>query len=133
MVERWNERNVLGIGYDARYFNSMVADHIKNTPYLELCESIGQGFGDKGLSPAIMSLEKWLLNGEIDLMGNPVLAWAFSCVELDVGRQGDHMPHKGKSNKNGRIDPVTASLNAIAKYLRDNAEPDKPKPFVIGI
>ena len=129
MIIEMDKYDIRSIGYDAKYFASGVAPHLKTTKYLELCNAVGQGYS--GLSAAVNEVEGWAVTQKMDLNRNPVLSWCFNNTELKTGDQGDRIPSKRLST--GRIDGVSATLDAVAEYLRSGAEPPKNPKRVLMI
>jgi phage terminase large subunit-like protein len=60
-------------------------------------------------------LERLVVAKELDHGGNPVMAWAASNTMADIDPAGNIKPSKKKSTK--RIDPIVATVNAIAVAL----------------
>jgi phage terminase large subunit-like protein len=64
--------------------------------------------------------ERAVTGGKLSHDGNPVLAWAMSNTVLDHDASENPRPSKRKSVE--RIDPVVASIIAIAASLHDEKQ-----------
>ena len=120
MIEEMKKYNVKSLGFDSKYFYSGPAEYLVKAGYQELMNAVPQGFT---LSGACRQIETWTAKKEMDLMNNPVLAWNFSNVVLNIGQSGHIYPNR-KESKN-KIDGVAASVFAIHEYQRMASEPVK--------
>lgn len=119
IIKEISNYNVKSIGFDSRFAYAGIIPALAHAGYEELLMPVGQGY--TGLSAAVVQMFSWMKKAEMDLMGNKVLYWNIANVVMKVGDEGDQIPSKGKSNM--KIDGVSASLTAIAEYLRVGAKP----------
>lgn len=85
------------------------------------CVEVPQRIGR--LSEPAKELEAMILRRKIAHDHNPVLEWMVGNVAVWQDKNGNYMPHKGKST--GRIDGVAALMNALARHL---VAIDQPEP-----
>lgn len=81
-------------------------------------QPIGMGFKDQ--SPAINAFETTVLQETLRHGGNSLLRWAVSNAALDTDPAGNRKLSKQRAR--GRIDPLVASVIAIAAAAREPAE-----------
>lgn len=72
--------------------------------------------GKKTLSGPMMSLGADLEGKRINYNNNPITKWCLSNTHIDIDKNGNIQPAKGKSQKK-RIDGTSALLNAYVIYL----------------
>lgn len=72
--------------------------------------------GKKTLSAPMMSLGADLEGKRINYNNNPITKWCLSNTHIDIDKNGNIQPAKGKSQKK-RIDGTSALLNAYVIYL----------------
>lgn len=111
--------NIKSIGFDSRFAYAGIVPSLAHAGYEEILMPVGQGY--TGLSASVSQMYNWLQKNEMDLMDHKVLYWNMANVVMKVGDEGDMIPSKGKSNM--KIDGVSATLTAIAEYLRIGAKP----------
>jgi phage terminase large subunit-like protein len=68
------------------------------------------------LSPAMVEVEAAVAGGRLHHDGDPVAAWAVSCVVVNELRNDNFFPDKLKNGRN-KIDPVSALLNAMNRAM----------------
>lgn len=119
--------NVKAIGFDSRFAYAGIIPALAHAGYEEILSPVGQGYS--GLSSAVVQMFNWMKRSEMDLMHNQVLYWNLANVVMKIGDEGDQIPSKGKSSM--KIDGVSATLTAIAEYLRKGAEPQGSFGFAI--
>lgn len=119
IINEISKYNVKSIGFDSRFAYAGIIPALAHAGYEDLLNPVGQGYS--GLSAAVVQMFNWMKREEMDLMHNQVLYWNLANVVMKVGDEGDQIPSKGKSNM--KIDGVSASLTAIAEYLRVGAKP----------
>jgi phage terminase large subunit-like protein len=73
--------------------------------------TIGQGWVTQ--SPALVTLERAILAGNLRHDGNPVLRWNFANVHIATDHAGNRTLHKGKST--GRIDGAAATWMSVSR------------------
>jgi phage terminase large subunit-like protein len=79
------------------------------------------------LSPAMRELEAAVYSGRFHYNGDPVLAWAMSCVVCHPDKNDNLFPNKSNPKVN-KIDPVTALLTGMYKAMElADLQPDAPK------
>ena len=69
----------------------------------------GQGFKD--MAGAVDGLERAVVERRIKHLGNPLMTWCFSNLEVDSDPAGNRKFSKKKTT--GRIDPMVALAQAI--------------------
>lgn len=89
------------LGEDAKTENAVVIDVPQTTQYL---------------SPAMKEIEAAALSGRLHHDGDPVLAWAVSCIVVREDHNGNVFPRKEKNGRS-KIDPVSAMLNAMNRAM----------------
>src|SRR5690606_33433111 len=72
--------------------------------------------GKKTLSGPMMSLGADLEGKRINYNNKPITKWCLSNTHIDIDKNGNIQPAKGKSQKK-RIDGTSALLNAYVIYL----------------
>jgi phage terminase large subunit-like protein len=68
------------------------------------------------LSPPMMELEAALAAGRVHHDGDPVLAWAMSCVLAKRDAKGNVFPRK-LENGTDKIDPATAFITGMNRAM----------------
>lgn len=120
--------DIAAIGFDRWHAESMI-DELEDDdgfPGDQLVE-VPQTFA--GLSAASRRLEAEVLEGRVDAAGSPVMAWCVSNAVVQPDGKDNIQPIKKRSR--GRIDPVVATVIALAVYLRmPEAKGKKRKPSV---
>lgn len=112
--------NVMGIGYDIYRANDAIKKLEKNgLP----CFAFRQAPGTMG--KIVSDFEKMVNNQQINHQGNQVLRWQIDNVEVYDDRELNRWIQKRKSK--GKVDGVTALLNACAawKHVTGQAEEEK--------
>ena len=76
----------------------------------------------KYMYPPTKKLDEWMTEGELNLLGNPIIRWMFGNVVLyyDPGNL-NYRPSKGQSKK--KIDGVVASIDALGTWLTEESKP----------
>lgn len=78
--------------------------------------NFGQGYAS--LSPPTKKFEELILQGNMEHLGNPVLRWMMSNVELRRDPAGNIKVDKGKSRQ--KIDGVMAAIMALGEWMTHN-------------
>lgn len=96
-------------------FDKWNATHLVNQlgdagiPLVEVPQNTG------GMHPGSKLLEELVYSRRLRHGGNPVLRWAASNTALLFDSNGNFRPDKKKSNINGRIDPLVATVMALSR------------------
>jgi phage terminase large subunit-like protein len=98
------------IGYDRwnalQLANELLEDGV---PLVEIPQNTG------GMYPGSKKLEELVYAKRLRHGGNPVLRWAAGNVALLHDSNDNFRPDKKKSKKNGRIDPIVATVMALSR------------------
>lgn len=114
MEEKLNIR-FLKIGYDAwsaKYWVEEMEGYFGKTTTQQVFQ------GKRTLSGPMHSIKAELAAKHIIYNDNPILKWCMSNVEVDIDKNGNIQPTKGRDKKR-RIDGFAAMLNAYVVYLDD--------------
>lgn len=114
--------DVVEVAYDP-WKATQTAIHLQDAG-LEMVP-VRQGY--KTLSPPINELERLLTKAAFNHGGNPVFAWAASNVVAVYDPTNAVKFDKAKSRE--RIDPMAALINALARYMEEEAD-EQPQIFV---
>lgn len=79
-----------------------------------------------GMYPGSKKLEELIYSNRLRHGGNPVLRWTAGNVSLLFDSNDNFRPDKKRSKKNGRIDPIVATVMALSRavaYVVDEPEP----------
>lgn len=119
-------KRILGIGFDHRFAHEMMRRlGPLGLPVIDVPQNYSK------MTPPCAELERLILDHAIHHGGNPLLRSSVDNVALkrDPKGTGQMMPDKGRSG--GRIDPLSAALNAIACSLGTPMEAPKYEFFVL--
>lgn len=83
----------------------------------DVIEPLGQGW--VSLSPAMKELERLSTAGRLAHGGNALLSWAVGNADGKFDDNGNVRPSKPNRNSPDKIDPLSATLNAVAGWLGD--------------
>ena len=81
------------------------------------------------LSPAMKEVEAAALAGRLHHDGDPVTAWAVSCVLVKEDYNDNVFPRKERNGRN-KIDPVSAMLNAINRAMVGEVHHPYTEPMI---
>lgn len=96
--------------YNARQMQQMLATMLPD----DVCISIPQQV--KYLSDPMKEIEAAALAGRLHHDGDPVAAWAVSCVLVREDHNGNVFPRKERNGRS-KIDPVSAMLNGMNRAM----------------
>jgi phage terminase large subunit-like protein len=113
-AERWR---VDSIGMD-RLFQGLGVANALNAAGLKVFP-VAQTF--TGLGPLWREFERLLLAGKVHHGGHPILRWSIQQLDLATDSAGNRKPTR--ENPNIKIDPVLATLFALDRHARTEAEP----------
>lgn len=104
--------DVAELGFDKWNATHLVNEIAEDNPDLVLVE-VPQNTG--GMHPGSKLLEELVYGKRWRHGGNPVLRWAAGNVALLFDSNGNFRPDKKRSNDNGRIDPIVATVMALSR------------------
>lgn len=109
--------DVKQIGFDKWNALQLCNDLIdEDLPLVEVPQNTG------GMYPGSKKLEELIYSKRLRHNGNPLLRWAAGNVALLTDSNENFRPDKKRSKKNGRIDPIVASVIALSRavtYVED--------------
>jgi phage terminase large subunit-like protein len=119
---------IVQIGYDPWHAPQLVRSLAEHDGFAETqLIAVPQTYA--GVAAASKKLEALVLGCHIDAGDCPVMAWAFSNAVTQSDGKGNIQPTKKRSR--GRIDPVTATVTAIANWIRQEPEESIVNAWVI--
>lgn len=83
--------------------------------------------GAQAMTSALTTVEDWIMEGELNHTGNPVLRWQAGNVVIKEMTNGGRVPQK--KNKHSKIDGVSSFLTAVSVYLADFANNEKESVY----
>ncbi len=95
--DKWNATHLV---------NQLMEDGV---PMVEVPQTTG------GMHPGAKRLEELVYSKRLRHGGQPVLRWAAGNTSLLFDSNGNFRPDKKKSNANGRIDPLVATVMALSR------------------
>jgi phage terminase large subunit-like protein len=112
--------DVTEIGYD-KWNAQQLANQLTDAgvPLVEIPQNIG------GMHPGSKLLEELVYGLLLQHGGNPVLRWCAMNCALLFDSNGNYRPDKKKSNANGRIDAIVATIMALSR-IAAHQESDEP-------
>jgi phage terminase large subunit-like protein len=116
VIETNQEYDVKSVGYDRYNSSQLVINLLQEGINMQ---PFGQGY--VSMSPACKALEKMILGGDINHLGNPVLAWNIDNVVTDEDAAGNIKINKAKSTE--KVDGAVALAMAIGQFLDDCKNP----------
>jgi phage terminase large subunit-like protein len=116
--------DVDSIGFDIwnaqQLCNELLAEDV---PLVEIPQNTG------GMYPGAKKLEELVYSKRLRHGGNPVLRWCAGNVALLYDTNGNFRPDKKRSKKNGRIDPIVATVMALSRAV--GVEPEEQEPGIL--
>ena len=109
------EYNIKTIAYDRFNANQLVIN-LQDDGFV--MEPFGQGF--VSMSSPTKELEKLIVSKVFAHMGDPVLRWMLSNVNIAMDGAGNIKVHKG--NSFGKVDGVVSNIMAIGQMITDKKE-----------
>lgn len=107
---------VIKVGYDKWHAHQLVNDLVDEDGFsAEQIIEVPQTY--QGVSEAAKRLESEVLDGNVDAGACPLMSWTFSNAVVQRDGKDNIQPIKKRSR--GRIDPVSATVNALACWLRE--------------
>lgn len=124
VLEACQTFDVDSIGFDIwnaqQLCNELLAEDV---PLVEIPQNTG------GMYPGAKKLEELVYSKRLRHGGNPVLRWCAGNVALLYDTNGNFRPDKKRSKKNGRIDPIVATVMALSRAV--GVEPEEQEPGVV--
>lgn len=119
VLQSIKDYNVCEIGFD-RWNAQQLSNELieKEAPLVEVPQNTG------GMYPGSKRLEEIVYGLLFNHGGNPVLRWCASNTALLFDTNGNYRPDKKKSNANGRIDGIVATVMALSRYMLHEKEED---------
>lgn len=110
ILRAMQQYEVKEIGFD-RWNALQLANELldMNVPLVEVPQNTG------GMYPGSKKLEELVYSKQFQHSGNPVLRWCAMNVALLFDTNGNYRPDKKKSNDNGRIDGIVATVMALSR------------------
>lgn len=108
------------IGYDRWHAHQLVRD-LETQDGFRADQIIEVPQTYQGVSAAALRLESAVLEGKVDAGGCPLMRWTFANAVIQRDGKDNIQPIKKRSR--GRIDPVVATVTALAVWLREPAAP----------
>ncbi|MBC7860297.1 MAG: terminase large subunit [Burkholderiaceae bacterium] len=117
ILESMKEYDVAEIGFD-RWNALQLANELLEleVPLVEVPQNTG------GMYPGSKRLEELVYGLLLKHGGNPVLRWCAANTALLFDSNGNYRPDKKKSNANGRIDGVVATVMALSRAIAGSAQ-----------
>lgn len=110
--------DVKSIGFDVwnaqQLSNELLAADV---PLVEIPQNTG------GMYPGAKKMEELVYAKRLRHGGNPLLRWCAGNVALLYDTNGNFRPDKKRSKKNGRIDPIVATVMALSRAVSGGDEP----------
>ena len=124
VLEACQTFEVESIGFDVwnaqQLSNELLAEDV---PLVEIPQNTG------GMYPGAKKLEELVYSKRLRHGGNPVLRWCAGNVALLYDTNGNFRPDKKRSKKNGRIDPIVATVMALSRAV--GVEPEEQEPGIL--
>ena len=112
ILQAMREYQICEIGFD-RWNALQLANELLelNVPLVEVPQNTG------GMYPGSKLLEELVYSFTFRHGGNPVLRWCAANTALLFDSNGNYRPDKKRSNDNGRIDGVVATVMALSRFV----------------
>ena len=108
---------MLELGFDRWNALQITNDLLdENIPLVEVPQNTG------GMYPGSKKLEALVYGKRLRHGGNPVLSYCAGNVALLLDSNGNFRPDKKKSNVNGRIDGIVATVMALSRAVAHQPE-----------
>jgi phage terminase large subunit-like protein len=119
ILQSMKDFDVQEIGFD-RWNALQLANELMelDVPLVEVPQNTG------GMYPGSKRLEELVYGKRFKHGGNPVLRWCAANTALLFDTNGNYRPDKKKSNDNGRIDGIVATVMALTRCVSYEAEPE---------
>lgn len=127
ILQAMREFEIVEIGFD-RWNALQLANELmaQGVPLVEVPQNTG------GMYPGSKLLEELVYGKRLQHGGNPVLRWCASNTALLFDTNGNYRPDKKKSNANGRIDGVVATVMALSRVAAANDLEGQFDDFING-
>lgn len=124
LLQACRDYDVDSIGFDIwnaqQLCNDLLADEV---PLIEIPQNTG------GMYPGSKKLEELVYAKRLRHGGNPLLRWCAGNVALLYDTNGNFRPDKKRSKRNGRIDPIVATVMALSRAVA--VEPEEQEPGIL--
>lgn len=112
ILQAMREYQICEIGFD-RWNALQLANELLelDVPLVEVPQNTG------GMYPGSKRLEELVYGLKLKHGGNPVLRWCATNTALLFDTNGNFRPDKKKSNANGRIDGIVATVMALSRFV----------------
>jgi phage terminase large subunit-like protein len=97
--------------YNARQMQQMLSKCLPEDVAISIPQQV------KYLSDPMKEIEAAALAGRLHHNGDPLTAWAVSCVVVREDHNGNVFPRKDEKNGRSKIDPVSAMLNGMNQAM----------------
>lgn len=119
ILQSLKDYDVCEIGFDRWNAQQLSNELIEaGAPLVEVPQNTG------GMYPGSKRLEELVYGLLFNHGGNPVLRWCAGNTALLFDTNGNYRPDKKKSNANGRIDGIVATVMALSRYMSHDEEED---------
>lgn len=112
VLQACRDFDVDSIGFDIwnaqQLCNELLAEEV---PLVEIPQNTG------GMYPGAKKLEELVYSKRLRHGGNPLLRWCAGNVALLYDTNGNFRPDKKRSKRNGRIDPIVATVMALSRAV----------------
>lgn len=119
------------IAYDP-WNSSMVVSDLSNYGYSEKYVQVAIRQGRQTLSEPCKEFLYRIKEKKITYLGNPVMKWQLSNVQMDPDVNGNIMPKKVDDKRWKKIDGFASCLNALAKFVEEPSSYLNQYPFGKG-
>lgn len=125
ILRSMTDYEVCEIGFD-RWNALQLANELldQQVPLVEVPQNTG------GMYPGSKRLEELVYGKLLKHGGNPVLRWCATNTALLFDTNGNFRPDKKKSNANGRIDGIVATVMALTRAMSVETQPE-PRIFIL--
>jgi phage terminase large subunit-like protein len=120
--------NIIDVAYDA-WQCAQMAKNLENDdiPCIEYRPTVAN------FSPPLKEIDALIRDGRFHHDGNPVLAWAVSCVRVQEDFKGNIFPRKDRDDQQQKIDPLIAGLMAVGRWMAiDGENNSEPTLYIFG-
>ncbi|MBY0240938.1 MAG: terminase large subunit [Burkholderiaceae bacterium] len=128
VLQAVKDYNLVEVGYD-RWNALQLANELmeEGVPLVEVPQNTG------GMYPGSKRLEELVYGKALQHGGNPALRWCAGNTALLFDSNGNFRPDKKKSNANGRIDGIVATVMALSRAVSDAEREGSMDDYAQGV